>query len=527
MNDNQQKPRVNLGHRLEALSIALNNLTTDPLTDGAARELVALVRSSCELHGLGTLAESARRAETAPPAKMEACLRELITLMRLELVRQDIDPTTILVVSSDPDLCESLRQALEARGRDVILTECAHEAIQIVLKEAISAIIVDQLLPDEDGRDLITELRSHPSSAAKPIIAIGNPPAEQESLQFLGESANRYFDRPVDPCELAEYLVQTLKRGAKIGQEARRDPVSGLLNRAAFYEAYQRLSSRQMEANHPLALAMIGIHRFDTLTTTCSPGMRDALIRQLGTILSASLRATDIVARWGHSEFVVLLADEDLYGATCAINKILPLLNRENTTTATGRSMPLTLCAGLTILIQPTPIEEASATVGLFLHNAYAGFLLDSDQKLFSDIHHSSRTTTRIGAILADPILAQTVQQVIEQNGYDIEIFPSSKDALMAVEKERFHLWIVDTDCPEQSGFRILERLRKGSPLFRPKVFVIVSSATAIVRALEIGAGDYAVKPLSYTPFMTRIRHLLERPQMPPRRAPPSVLAEP
>jgi DNA-binding response OmpR family regulator len=107
---------------------------------------------------------------------------------------------------------------------------------------------------------------------------------------------------------------------------------------------------------------------------------------------------------------------------------------------------------------------------------------------------------------------------VIEQNGYDIELFSDAKEALAAVENERFQLWIVDTDCPDQSAFRILERLRKGSLLFRSKVFVIVSSAAAIVRALEIGAGDYAVKPLSYTPFMSRIRRLLERPPMPPRR---------
>ncbi len=518
MHDSNQKPRVNLGHRLEALSIALNNLTTDPLTDGAARELVALVRSSCELHGLGSLAQSARRVEIAPPSHMEACLRELITLMRLELVKQDIDPTTILIVSSEPELCESLRQALEAHGRDVIVTESAHDALQIVLREAISAIIVDQMLPDEDGRELITALRSHPSSAAKPIIAIGYPPAEPDSQQFLGESANRYFDKPVDPCELVDYLVLTLKRGPKIGQEARRDPVSGLLNRAAFHEAYQRLSERQTDGSHPLALAMIGIHRFEALTTTCSPEMRDTLIRQLGSILSSSLRATDVVARWGQSEFVVLMADEDLYGATCAINKILPLINRETVTTSSGQSMSVTLCVGLTILNQPTPIEEASATAQLYLHNAYAGFLPDPDQKLFSDIHHSTRTTTRIGAFLADPDLAQTVHQVIEQNGYDIELFSDAKEALAAVENERFQLWIVDTDCPDQSAFRILERLRKGSLLFRSKVFVIVSSAAAIVRALEIGAGDYAVKPLSYTPFMSRIRRLLERPPMPPRR---------
>jgi diguanylate cyclase (GGDEF)-like protein len=519
MHNTHQKTRVNLEHRLEALSIALKNLTTDPLTEGAARELVALVRASCDLNGLTDLAQSARRVELSPSAQIETSLRELITLMRLELVRQDIEPITVLVVTSEPELGASIRQALEARGRNVIVTESARDALQIVLNEAIAVIVVDQFLSDEDGRDLITELRSHPSSAAKLIIAIGPRPVEPEAQQFLGECANLYFDKPVDPIELADYLIMTLKRGAKVGQEARRDSISGLLNRAAFYESYQHLSARQTDSRHPLALAMIGIHQFETLATACSPEMRGALIRQLGTILSSALRATDVVARWGHSEFVVLLADEDLYGATCALNKILPLLNRETVTTSSGHSIPLTLCAGLTILGQKTPIGEATATAELFLQNAYAGFLSDSDQKLFSDIHQTRRTTTRIGAILADPDLAQTVRLVIEQNGYDVELFSNPKEALLAIEAERIHLLIVDTDCPEPSGFRLLEHLQQVPPPLRPKVFVIVSSTEAIVRALDIGAGDYAVKPLSYTPFITRIRRLSERPpSLTPRR---------
>jgi diguanylate cyclase (GGDEF)-like protein len=502
--------QVNLGSRIESLCIALKNLETDPLTSGATLRLLASIRSSCELHGLTALAEAAKKIEAAPPADLPRHLREFVAAMRTEMARQAVEHPTVLIVSADPALRDPLRQLLEQRDRQVMLCETVRQATAPINANRIAFLVVDLMLPGQDGRNLIVDLRSRPATAAMPIVAVGPQGSDAGSSTILVQEADRYFEKPADPVAIADHLTLKMKRGHAPGRQARRDPVTGLANRAAVCEAFTQAMAVPGGSASPSTLVIFGIDRFEALAKECGDTARDELLRQLGATLSASFRATDTIGRWGLSEFAAFLPGEDQYGATRALEKTLPLLNDRKVPASGGQEIPVTVCAGFTVLKGATSVEEAAAKAEQFLFEAfYAHAHNPNDARMFSEANQAVQRTVRIAVSLADANVARALKQLIEREKYDVRLLasPAEADALLA--QERFHLLIVDCDLAGEGGFGILERTQGLFHANRPRTIALVSNEAAIVRALDLGANDYAVKPLAIAAFMSRVRRAL------------------
>jgi diguanylate cyclase (GGDEF)-like protein len=374
----------------------------------------------------------------------------------------------------------------------------------------VAFMVLDLVLTGQDGRALIATLRSKPATAAMPIVAIAPKLADGVRDQALVQEADGYFEKPIKAAEVAEYLGFRLKRGHERGREARRDSLTGLLNRAAFSTIYGELMAQRADPDEPMTVAMLGINRFDILSKECGPVVRDELIRQMGSILSASFRTTDIVARWGVSEFAVILPGEDHFGGTRAIEKVLSVLNRLKATTPAGKAIPVTICAGLTVVTGTVSIDEAEERVDHFLYAAYymnAG--ASSVYPIVSDTTHAVQRTNRVALCLADPNMAHVIEQFLERDNFEPLILATVEAALRDLPKQRVHMVVLDDETPDDGAFRILQALRAQPRYNRTPIVMLVSSEASIVRALELGANDYAIKPFMASGFIMRVRRIL------------------
>lgn len=95
-------------------------------------------------------------------------------------------------------------------------------------------------------------------------------------------------------------------------------------------------------------------------------------------------------------------------------------------------------------------------------------------------------------------------------HGYDVNAVGSGEDALAQVAAWRPDVVLLDLGLPGISGFDVLERLRE-----RTRAAVIVVSVMPgerdKVRALDLGADDYIVKPFGIEELLARIRAVLRR----------------
>lgn len=503
------QPHVNLAYRLDALYAALGNLQSDPQSEKSARELVTLIRASSEFRNMTAVAKAAQQAEVSDSTNFAANLRALIVLMQQEVSRQTAHQGSVLIVSRDTAFVSELRSSLESRGYPVVVSETLAEASRIVAVQAPGVCIADLVLAREDGRDFIADIRNNPATASLLVVVVASQATPEGIEEQSLTQAQGFFRKPVSTAEIVSFLSLRLKRGPSKRREARRDPTTGTPNRAACYEAYVQIQ-KSCSDKDPISFALFGIHRFSTLVRNAGPMVRESLIRQIGSLLSASFRSSDVVARWGVSEFAVVMPGEDHFGATKAIEKALPALNSQSITTPAGKSIPVTLCAGLTLVNKETSLDEAAATAECHLYRAFHHAWHDPRKNwLISDAVQISSRSESIAIFLKDLTMAVAFKQVLERETFKVELFSSAPEVVAALTGRAFNLLITDDGEPEGEGGTVLDQVRLRSSQKQLRILMVVDDDAGVERALEQGVHDYILKPISFHRLRSQVLKLL------------------
>jgi len=121
--------------------------------------------------------------------------------------------------------------------------------------------------------------------------------------------------------------------------------------------------------------------------------------------------------------------------------------------------------------------------------------------------------TGRIAVIDDEAPNRAYLQTLLGTAGFDVQVAGGGNEGVALVEKERPDLVLVDLMMPEVDGFMACERIRKG-PAGADIQIVVLSVLDGLdgkVRALELGADDYLVKPIESRELVTRIKVMLER----------------
>jgi diguanylate cyclase (GGDEF)-like protein len=124
---------------------------------------------------------------------------------------------------------------------------------------------------------------------------------------------------------LLHKLRAALERERKL---SRIDPLTGVMNRRAFYEGFERELLRAQRYEHPLTIAYIDLDDFKALNDRFGHSTGDTLLRIVAGTIRNSIRDTDMVARLGGDEFAILFPDTDSTGGQKALTKISEHLQR-------------------------------------------------------------------------------------------------------------------------------------------------------------------------------------------------------
>jgi diguanylate cyclase (GGDEF)-like protein len=91
-----------------------------------------------------------------------------------------------------------------------------------------------------------------------------------------------------------------------------RDPLTGLYNRRYLEEMLERETRRAVRAEHGLGVLMLDLDHFKSFNDTYGHDAGDTVLRETAAFLLKSVRAEDIVCRFGGEEFIVILPLADL-----------------------------------------------------------------------------------------------------------------------------------------------------------------------------------------------------------------------
>lgn len=115
----------------------------------------------------------------------------------------------ILVVEDDPEVNRLLCELLHRNGYETRSVECGLDALYALESETADLVLLDLMLPDVDGEDVLNTLRMRENL---PVIVISAKGNIQDKVQLLQKGADDYITKPFHTEEVLARIVCCLRR---------------------------------------------------------------------------------------------------------------------------------------------------------------------------------------------------------------------------------------------------------------------------------------------------------------------------
>jgi diguanylate cyclase (GGDEF)-like protein len=417
----------------------------------------------------------------------------------------------ILVVEDDRLFGATLKTSLTALGRRIEVVGTAAEARQRLAGGHLSLVVLDLILPDGDGRNLLLDIRSDPRTAALPLFVVSARLGSHTKAECFALGADAYFQKPIDLPAFAVAVTSRLERHRDHSTQARRDTVTGLANRAAFIESVAHLREKSAPGT-AFSLAVMDLDHFAWVNETWGRQFADSVLRRAGVRLAMMLRQASVFARWDGAEFIAFFAGRSATAAGAAVEAALATLRRVDFRQGPEDPLALTFSAGVVDVVGDQPLDDAIAAADRLGYLAKAG----GRNRVVTSDAEPSVPTRRILVAEDDPDLVRLLTRHLRREGFEVQVSPDGAQALAAFPDSGAALVISDIEMPNLDGLGLLRGIREHPAGRHLPVMMLTAMGDEnyIVRAFELGADDYVLKPFSARELAARVRRLLRRPSV-------------
>jgi diguanylate cyclase (GGDEF)-like protein len=146
------------------------------------------------------------------------------------------------------------------------------------------------------------------------------------------------------------------------------DPLTGIANRQAVLDLVEQELARAMRFRHPLSVILVDLDHFKRLNDSHGHAAGDRVLRHVGSLLTASVRAIDTAGRYGGEEFLIVLPETDVDAAASVAEKLRRMVAGSPLRLESGEIVTVTLSAGVagglgTVLRPDVLVRDADAAL--------------------------------------------------------------------------------------------------------------------------------------------------------------------
>jgi two-component system, cell cycle response regulator len=168
-------------------------------------------------------------------------------------------------------------------------------------------------------------------------LALSLPrPATSQDVQLVSIIAREL----AGPIRMAT-LVEESQRLATV------DALTGLMNRRALNDSLEIEIERSRRYGHALSLVLLDIDHFKMINDKRGHGVGDAVLSALGRLLGHTVRKTDLAARWGGEEFVIVLTSSSGTGGAVFGERLRSAIESLDVADTDGARVPITASIGI------------------------------------------------------------------------------------------------------------------------------------------------------------------------------------
>ncbi len=383
----------------------------------------------------------------------------------------------VLIVDDSLTVRMDLAGAFEEAGMHPILCATVAEAREAIRREDVKIAVLDVLLPDGDGIELLAELRASPHGASMAILMLSTEADVKDRIRGLKTGADEYVGKPYD----AKHVVASARR--LVGANAANEPASNtilivddsLTFRETISDAFREAGYTVFTAETGEAGLGIIADRRPTVVIVDGvlPGMDGAaVIRRVR--LDAALR---------HIPCVLLTGSED----------------RESELRA--------LDAGADSFVRKEEdVEVIVAKVAAVVRGSAASAQSRVD---------SLQGPHKILAVDDSKTYLHELADALGGEGYDMVLASSGEEALDLLAVQPVECILLDLMMPGMGGKEACRQI-KSAPILRDIPLILLTAVDdrgAMLDGLSAGADDYISKSSEFEVLKARVRAQIRRKQ--------------
>lgn len=145
----------------------------------------------------------------------------------------------------------------------------------------------------------------------------------------------------------AEFFKQLTENKLHLQELASTDPLTGVLNPRAFYEAANRMIRLAQRSESPFSVLFVDLDYFKQINDRFGHEAGDFVLRSVASCLAGQTRHSDVLGRIGGEEFAVFLPETDLDGALQLAEKLRAALEGMETGLADSKTVQITASVGV------------------------------------------------------------------------------------------------------------------------------------------------------------------------------------
>jgi DNA-binding response OmpR family regulator len=220
-----EKYRKSLAEKIAALTLLSRDWRPG---DQQTRSKICSLSQSLTTFGTSfhfpTISETARLVEHAGDPELLASLAKLLSVLKTTITQSNDANSTeqeslaILVIDDDTELSSALQHSFLQKNPHyrIHVAASAHAAADCLTTNRYSMILLELLLPDHDGRELLRTIR-YQLNVATPVYMLSTVDKEEIRHECMQLGADKYINKPIEPDALVsaidKFLHQPIKHG--------------------------------------------------------------------------------------------------------------------------------------------------------------------------------------------------------------------------------------------------------------------------------------------------------------------------
>ncbi len=271
---------------------------------------------------------SAQRRVSDALIQVLARLKDMpMTSESKELVRERREEQSkpCIMIVDDGAIHRQVLSALLSDEFDVVEIDDASRALVMAVNRQPDLILLDMVLKGTSGEAVLRSLKEHGLTRNIAVMIISAKDALQDEEQGLAWGACDYIIKPFHPGIVRARVRNALKMVQQrklLEQLAHLDGLTSLPNRRKLEMTLQEEWERAMTLRQPLSMLILDVDFFKRFNDTYGHASGDEVLRAVGRTMQTLLRPSDLAARLGGEEFVLLLPETDQEGAKAVAERL-------------------------------------------------------------------------------------------------------------------------------------------------------------------------------------------------------------